>query len=137
MTNPRKKILIADDDPDDREMLIEFITGIEPGIQISAVNNGQQALQYLARLPDEALPNLLVLDYKMPMLNASEVLEKLAIETRYNSISKVVWSTSQQQDGLNRCINAGAVRYFIKPGSTNALRQLATEMLQLITSVKR
>ena len=129
MTGHCKKILIADDDPDDQEILMEVITGMDGAVQIDTVANGGQLLDYLtARLPAD-LPSLIILDYKMPILNAAEALERLKTDQQFVHIPKVVWSTSRRETDMRRCIEAGAKRYFIKPTRISELKEIVGQML--------
>lgn len=129
MTVKKKKILIADDDPDDQEMLVEAMAQLDHSLHIDLVDNGNEVLTYLAERPNDDFPELIVLDYKMPILNAAEVLERLTKQQRYAPIAKIVWSTSRQETDMTRCMNAGAKKFFIKPSNISDLRLIAREML--------
>lgn len=122
-------ILIADDDLEDQEMLIEELAKLEEELSIETASNGQEALSKLTRLADMELPALIVLDYKMPYMNAAEVLEALAKEERYAPVPKVVWSSSHRADDVRRCLQAGACYYFEKPATTAKLEEIARQML--------
>jgi len=126
----RKKILVADDDTDDIDILTEVFNQLDEHAAIAAVQNGGQVFKYLSGIPDEELPCIIVLDYKMPILNAAEVLEKFGNDDRYAHIPKVVWSTSARQEDMNRCLKAGARQYFIKPSNASELKRIAGLMLK-------
>jgi len=123
-------ILLADDDLEDQEMLIDMIRQVDDSLPIETVSDGHQALEKLSRLPEEEIPSLIVLDYKMPYLSAAEVLEALARDPRYAAVPKVVWSTSHREEDVRRCIEAGASEYFEKPATTAELRSIAGKMLE-------
>ncbi|HVV04252.1 MAG TPA: response regulator [Puia sp.] len=129
MPSTKRKILIADDDTEDLEILTEVLNQLDDHMSIHTVQNGGQVFRYLANTADDDLPCVIVLDYKMPILNAAEVLEKIRNDQRYSHIPKVVWSTSGRQEDMNRCIKAGAKEYFIKPSKTSDLRRMAGIML--------
>lgn len=131
MGTVQKKILVADDDPDDRDFLLEIITQIDPSFKIDTVANGQQVLEYLASCEQPDEPCLIILDYKMPLLNGAEVLEKIKEDSRYVSIPKVVWSTSIDKELVSRCIRAGATHYFPKPSKASELKVIVRQMLDL------
>ena len=65
-----KIFLLADDDPEDLEMLEESLLAADPEIQLAMVRDGQQALEYLESHGGEELPCFIVLDYKMTVFNA-------------------------------------------------------------------
>jgi len=130
MPTNKRRILIADDDSEDLEILTEIFNQLDEDMSIHTVQNGGQVFRYLAGVADDELPCVIVLDYKMPILNAAEVLEKIRMDQRYSHIPKVVWSTSGQQEDKNRCLKAGAKEYFIKPHKTSELKRMAGMMLQ-------
>jgi CheY-like chemotaxis protein len=129
MPSTKRNILIADDDSEDLEILTEVFSQLDDHMSIHTVQNGGQVFRYLAGTADDDLPCVIVLDYKMPILNAAEVLERIRNDERYSHIPKVVWSTSKRQEDINRCLDAGAREYFIKPSRTSDLRRMAGVML--------
>ena len=124
-------ILIADDDPEDQDLLIEALLHQSPDVVVKSVWNGQEALSYLASCPDMDLPSLLLLDFKMPILNAVEVLEQLREDARYLPIPKVVWSSSNRPEYINSCLEMGAALYFIKPNDPKELSNMTGKVLSL------
>jgi CheY-like chemotaxis protein len=127
---PSNWILIADDDLEDQEMLIEVIEQLDKSLTVETASDGQEALNKLAGLPLEEVPALLILDFKMPYLNAAELLEILAKDEKYIPIPKVVWSTSSRQEDVSRCLKAGANNYFVKPSRASELREIVGQMLE-------
>ena len=126
---PKLHILLADDDEEDQELIRDAIIAEAPGTHVALVGNGEQALSYLQS--HEPLPGLIVLDYKMPLLNGVETLERLGGDDRYSSIPVVVWSTSDRQEYINSCLEKGALRFFTKPNDPRELRHMVTSLLSL------
>jgi CheY-like chemotaxis protein len=123
-------ILLADDDEEDQELIRDAIIAEAPGTHVTLVGNGEQALSYLQS--HESLPGLIVLDYKMPLLNGVETLERLGDDIRYSSIPVVVWSTSNRQEYIDNCLEKGALRFFTKPNDPNELRRMIASLLSLV-----
>ena len=121
MNNALPYILLADDDPDDRDALIQPFIRLNPGARVECADDGRQLLDFLENCPPTALPVLILMDYKMPFLTAAEILEKLAADQRYAGVLKLVWSTSSRSEYVDRCVGHGASHYFAKP---NTLREL-------------
>lgn len=65
-----KKILTVDDDESIRQTVSQMLE--MEGFEAVWAKNGQVALDYLARIPDSELPDLVLLDYMMPVMNGKE-----------------------------------------------------------------
>ena len=63
-------ILLAEDDPDDQELIRIAFSEVEGNYQLQVVNDGKEALEYLKAAAQ--LPCLIVLDYNMPELNGAQ-----------------------------------------------------------------
>jgi CheY-like chemotaxis protein len=124
-------ILLADDDMEDQSLLKDLLLELDPTKKIDSVSDGGAVLDYLHRCPDADLPCLIILDFKLPVMNADEVLDALASDLRYKEIPKIVWSTSNQQSHVNTCLQRGAKAYFTKPGDFHQLGSIASQMLKL------
>jgi CheY-like chemotaxis protein len=127
-------ILLADDDSEDQELLKESLLDQEPAAMIDVVWNGQEVLSYLNKCSGDSLPKILILDFQMPILTAVEVLDRLRQNARYDTIRKVVWSTSTQPEHIKKCLENGALRYFPKPNNQEELNRLTSSILSLCRS---
>src|SRR5688572_26355900 len=135
MSKKTKIILLADDDVEDQEILEDAILQQEPVTEVRMVMNGQQVIEFLHNCPDVDLPSLIILDYKMPILNAAEVLDRIHQIARYQTIPKVVWSSSKQPEHVKNCMDKGAVSYFVKPNKINDLQLMVKQMLAISNGV--
>jgi CheY-like chemotaxis protein len=124
-------ILLADDDPDDQELIVHAFTEVSPSFRLHIVNDGKEAIDFLSTVSDSKLPCLIVLDYNMPELNGAQVLLKLTNDKRYEAIPKVILSTSSNPKYIQDCLHKGAHAYRVKPDNFAQLVVLAKEMLEL------
>ena len=131
MTDVKPYILVADDDPDDQEMLVERFHRRNPDVGFRLVASGLEILDYLRNCPNEELPRLIVIDYKMPGLNGSEVLTAIREEKRYRNVPKVVWSTSSNQEYIDKAMDSGADMYFTKPMDMISFDKLVARLNEL------
>jgi CheY-like chemotaxis protein len=118
-------ILLADDDPEDQEMLIDLLRDRLPHATVKTVNNGREAMRWLLECAGNELPSLIVLDYKMPELTGAEVLQATAQHPQFRLIPKVVWSTSNNSEYIEICVSHGALKYFTKPTDMAGLAFIA------------
>lgn len=124
-----KIILLADDDPEDQEILEEEIIKLDQSVKLDKVDSGKEALDYLLNCPLHEMPCLVILDYSMPIMNAAEVLDEIRNHKKFEPIPKVVWSSSKQPEHVKSCIDKGAMSYFVKPNRLAELTAIARKML--------
>jgi len=132
-TNPvpgARTVLIGEDDLDDQELLKEIFISIDGSFTLFFAANGSQVLSYLDKNPDD-LPCLIILDYNMPGLNGAEILKELKKSKRFNSIPKIIWSTSRSGTYKDICLELGANDYLVKPSNLNDLVEICRYMLSV------
>lgn len=125
-----RTVLIGEDDLDDQELLKEIFTSIDGCFTLAIAANGSQILSYLEKNPDD-LPCLIILDYNMPGLNGAEILKELQQTSLYNSIPKIIWSTSRSGTYKDICLQLGANDYLVKPSNLNDLVEVCRYMLSV------
>ncbi|MES2703192.1 MAG: response regulator [Bacteroidota bacterium] len=110
------KILLADDDPEDRMIMAESFSEMELTHWIHFVENGEKVLTYLDDIiADEFLPTLVVLDLNMPRMNGTQTLKALKNNPRYKHIPVIIFSTSVNTIEMQECLKIGAMSYVVKP----------------------
>jgi CheY-like chemotaxis protein len=112
-------VLIADDSPPDR-LLIKAAIDLVPRLQIVAeVGDGAEAVAYLTgqgpfqdrqKFP---LPDLLLLDLKMPLKDGFQVLEWLQTQS-LDTLTVVVLTDSMDPEHLKRALDLGADFFQVK-----------------------
>jgi adenylate cyclase len=109
-------ILIADDDPVNREVLRRLL--VHEGHSVFEAGDGHEAL----RLLEQGSFDVLLLDILMPGLNGIQVLEHLRDGTRLRRTSVIVISALDEVHSLVRCLESGADDYLTKPVDKVLLR---------------
>jgi CheY-like chemotaxis protein len=117
MTNKFPFVLLADDDPDDRNFFCIAMQRLFPKVKVLSFQDGDELLGFLRNSGLQSLPDCILLDYKMPRLSGPEVLQATGMGTPYDQVPKIVWSTSQRQIDIDECLRLGATRFAIKPES--------------------
>jgi len=130
MGNKQIRILIADDDADDLELIEEAIRNSAPAAELHKLTEGKAVLHFLNEQPDDKLPCLIIIDYNMPEMNGAQLLEQLKHKPRYKDIPKVMLSTSGAALYKTECKNKGALDYFVKPNTLKELDTVAKKMLK-------
>jgi len=124
-----KFILLGEDDADDEELLKEVFQSVDNTFSLGFASSGRKLISRLESTGDKDLPCLLVLDYNMPELNGAEILKELNARKRYDSIPKIIWSTSGSDTYKSLCLSLGACDYLRKPSSIQGLKDAAKHML--------
>ena len=114
-------ILIADDDEDDRLMLRDAFGEARLGIDLRAVNDGVELLEYLqrrGRYADAAQsprPALILLDLNMPRMDGREALATLKKDPDLRAIPIVVLTTSKDEQDVASTYDLGVNAFITKP----------------------
>ncbi|HVS95676.1 MAG TPA: response regulator [Puia sp.] len=127
-------ILLAEDDPDDRS---SFVTDFERHIVFAAVEtvgDGQQLIDFLSRCRWDRLPSMILIDYKIPCLNAPEILRQLSADPRYSNIPKYVWSAALGMEEIDQCKQLGASTYFEKPSGPREMEEIVHQLGELLNA---
>ncbi len=119
------KILIADDERDIRE-LVAFTLNLA-GHEVTATSNGEEAY----RRAEEIIPDLIVLDVRMPRMTGYEACEKIKANHTTQHIPVVFLSAKGQESEVQAGFNAGAIEYITKPFS---LEDLAVRVQRILNN---
>jgi two-component system, cell cycle response regulator DivK len=120
----KKRILIAEDKATSRELLRTVLEN--QGYAVTEAADGEEALQK-AR---SEVPDLILLDLQMPVLNGYAVLKELRQEQRFATVPIVAVTASAMQGDREKALVAGFNGYLTKP---LALSRLRSEIQRLLT----
>jgi CheY-like chemotaxis protein len=120
-------ILLADDDPDDRQLTHEALAECRLANEIHFVEDGEQLLDYLfrrgtyANLTKDPLPGLILLDLNMPRKDGREALREIKANPDLRRIPIVVLTTSKAEEDILRTYDLGVNSYITKPVTFDSL----------------
>jgi two-component system response regulator len=136
-----KTILLIEDNPDDQELIQMALKDSHIANDLVILSDGAQALDYLFGLGKSeggdlpALPQLILLDLKLPKVNGLEVLQRLRSEPRTALTPVVILTTSSEQEDMLASYKLHANSYIRKPVDFNqfaeAVKQLGLYWLVL------
>lgn len=120
-----KHILLADDDNDDIDFFQSAAKESCHDVQVSVANNG---LKLLELLENEPMPDIVVLDLNMPLMNGYECMRIIRKNKKYNHVPIMILSTSSAKEDIDLALLSGANYYVVKPESYNALTTLINDL---------
>jgi CheY-like chemotaxis protein len=143
MSNTQQNyILLVDDEPGNVLLIRRAMSKVERNIQIQAVEDGEQAVNYLKKTVDDAylnnypLPNLIVTDIKMPRMNGMELLAWIKQQPNFVNLPVIVLSSSGEMEDINQATELGASSYIVRPGSFSELVEIMKQLATYLNSVQ-
>jgi CheY-like chemotaxis protein len=128
-----KRIVLAEDNPNDVELTLAALAEINLANEVVVVRDGAETLDYLYRRNDyanrpEGNPVVLLLDLKMPKMDGLDVLRVLKADETLKTIPVVMLTSSREEQDLVGSYTLGANAYVVKPvdfrAFIDAVRQL-------------
>jgi CheY-like chemotaxis protein len=110
-----RKILIAEDNPVNRELLHELLEA--RGYAVDEAANGQEALQMIA----QSRPDALLLDLNMPVLDGFATVRKIREDPTISSLPVLAVTAYAMRGDREKTLQAGFDGYLSKPIIASAL----------------
>ena len=119
------RILVVDDEPD--VLLLCRVNLQHAGHDVMEASDGEQGLA----LALSEVPDAIVLDLMLPLMDGYGVLDRLQADERTSAIPVLVLTAKAQREDRVRCWEQGASEYMTKPFSPVALSAALTELLEM------
>jgi CheY-like chemotaxis protein len=126
-----RRILLAEDDPNDVELTLSALASNHIVNEVDVVRDGAAVLDYLECRNafsgrSDGPPVMVLLDLKMPKLDGLEVLRWIKAHPVHRTIPVVVLTSSREEQDLVRSYELGVNAYVVKP----------VEFLEFVSAVK-
>lgn len=124
-------LMMADDDPDDREFVREAFEECGFLGEFRFVGDGGALVDYLrlsVRNPrdrERPLPDLILLDLNMPRVDGHEALKRIKSDEELRRIPIVVLTTSESESDIQRTYEGGVNSFITKPAGYAELVEMA------------
>ena len=118
------RILIAEDEPDIRE-LVAFTLRFA-GHEVTTTANGEEALQQAYQL----IPDIIIMDVRMPRMTGYDACRAMKADIKLKDIPVMFLSAKGQDSEIQTGLSVGAEEYLLKPFAPD---QLAIRVKAILT----
>lgn len=109
-----KKLMLVEDDAFDSLVIKRALKLLKSDVLLDWQQESWIAIEKLAKLSEEELPDLILLDIRMPRLDGFQFLRELKANKLLNKIPVVVVSTSNDDTDIKKALSLGASKYVVK-----------------------
>ena len=118
--NPQDiKILLVEDSPDDVELTLRAFRKHNLANEIIVANDGEEALDMVfhrsEKYKEQSMPNLILLDLKLPKVDGLEVLKRIKNNSETKIIPVIILTSSKEEKDLVESYRLGVNSYIRKP----------------------
>jgi len=130
-SSKRELILLVEDDPDDELLALRSFRKSQVDAEVVVVRDGAEALDYLfgtgtyAGRDLSVMPTRIMLDLYLPKVSGLEVLQRIKNDDKTRSIPVTMLTGSDYEMVTNETLRQGAEACFMKPVTTDGVKQIA------------
>ncbi len=125
-----KYIMLADDDADDRMLFEEAVKEVDQKAKLVSTVDGAQLMDTLTQIVPPK-PDVIFLDINMPKKNGLECLKQIRLSPALKDIPVIMYSTSAQDDAVNKAFECGANFFVKKPDNFSHLKSIIEKVLSI------
>ena len=111
------KVIVADDSMLTRKIVIKYLEPL--GYSILQASNGGEVIELLNT--EQIFPDLILMDWNMPVLDGFQVLQLLHKDQRYEAIPVIMLTSESDDTNREKALEAGAKGYITKPFTPEGL----------------
>jgi len=124
------RVLLADDDEEDRLFFIEAFQEIKIKTTVETVNDGVELMNYLSG-ETRKIPHILFLDLNMPRKSGLECLREIKRMENLGEMAIAIYSTSASEEDIEETFVKGANVYIKKPSSFKTLKDILEQVITI------
>ena len=125
------RLLLIEDNMDDVELTFEALKESKTDLDIYHVSDGFAALRFLHQEDEYAekpIPDLILLDLNLPVMDGREVLSTIREDQQLNHIPIIVLTTSSNDEDIRNAYKLNANCYIQKPLDFNQFSQIISKI---------
>lgn len=119
----KKKILVVDDSG----VMLRNVKGwLEDCYQVTLANSGTMAIKYLST----NRPDLVLLDYEMPVINGKQVLEMIRSEAEFSDIPVMFLTSKNDKETISQVLGLKPEGYILKSTKPEQIIKMINDFFQ-------
>jgi CheY-like chemotaxis protein len=122
------KLMLIDDDEDDRDIFLSVLAEIAPDVTCITATNGRDALKKLGEAV--VLPRLIFLDLNMPLMDGRQFLKEIRKSSTLDKLPIIILSTSSDKETIAQTKNLGAKDFITKPDKYSGWEQVLKNIIR-------
>ena len=124
----KKRIIVADDDEEDRLQVQLVFKELRADVQIDFATDGSDLMSLLSKSDAASSTLFILLDLNMPKKNGREALKEIKEDPALKKIPVIVFTTAKNEGEIRKCYDLGANTYIVKPDSIEDLRKVVSSL---------
>ncbi len=122
-----KKVLIAEDDEDSRDLIVFMIKRSGLDIQLLQAENGQEAVQ----LTEQHIPELILMDMQMPVMDGFTAVKIIKANPELQHIPIIAFTAQTRAEDKVLTKSIGCVEHYSKPMDPEELTRLIRKYVNI------
>ncbi len=113
--NKHPRILLVDDDSDDRDIFVEAVHELDDTISCKTASNATDAISFLKNAGIGEEPDIIFLDLNMPRMDGKAFLREIKQDSRFKDTPVIIYSTTNDAEEADELMQLGANHVATKP----------------------
>ena len=126
-----EKVLLIDDDDEEQLIFTAALNECCKGVKLLYEKSANSALAWMANGDPGTVPDLVILDWRMPQLSGKEVLTRIRKLPHYTQVPIVIFTGILDPVHLEEGTALGATFFLVKPFNIGELRQKLEHLFSL------
>lgn len=126
MQKSKNLVFIVDDDPDDRQIILDAFLENDTDMDYVFLENGKELIDTLHRSTASDFPALILLDLNMPGMLGLQALKEIKANEMFQQIPTVILTTSALLTDRSASFELGANCFITKPSTYHELVEITS-----------